>query len=59
MAMVLAAGDILDRVVALLAGGIDVLIALRVNVQRAGPGAPPRLAQSSPTILFLGPVPGC
>ena len=54
----LDAGDLLARVIALLAGGIGVLHALRVHDQEAGRGAASLSGALLANRFFLRPVPG-
>ena len=54
----LDAGDLLARVVALLASRIGVLDALRINEKEAGRGSAPPSGAVLANRLFLGPVPG-
>ena len=53
----LDAGDLLARIVALLAGCIGVLYALRINDQQAGRGAAPLSGAVLANRFFLAPVP--
>ena len=53
----LDAGDLLARVIALLAGGIGVLHALRVHDQEAGRGAAPLSGAVLANRFFLRPAP--
>ena len=53
------AGDLLARVIALLAGSIGILHALLVHNYEAGRGAAPLSGALLSNRFFLGPAPGC